>query len=91
MKSNNILLAGFPLVASLWEVIDAVLEAVSRCTVAGTTIHIPLNALLALVLVLALTAAQFKLAASIARKGNWCHHNVNCVLEIMCIAYALYT
>lgn len=91
MKSNNILLAGFPLVASAWELVDAVLEAAQQCTVSGTMIHIPLIAVLALALVLTLTLVQFKLASTIARKGNWCHHNVNCVLEIMCIAYALYT
>ena len=87
----DILLAAFPLVASAWELWDAVIETVSTCQIHGWLIHIPLMGIFYLVLVFGLTFGQYALANSIARRSGWSSNMVNSGLEIALLAYSLLT
>lgn len=99
MQSNNtvarsasdFLLAVFPLVASLWEVWDAIAEIAETSHINGWLIHIPITGMLYFMLVVGLTLGQYALANSIAQKGGWCSHKVNSGLELAMLAYALFT
>ena len=83
------LLEIFPLVASLWELSDAVLETVAMSYIYdGTTIiHIPLYYILKIV---GLTALQYTLAFVIARISGWSKHSVNAVLEVALLTYYVF-
>ena len=101
MKTNNILvdqktlvnflLGAFPLVASLWEAIDAAVEVASVSHISGTMIHIPLSGILLLLATLFLTIGQFALSSAIARKSGWSSHTVNSGLELVMLAFSVFT
>ena len=92
-RSNpiNLLLAIFPLAASLWEAVDAAVEVVSISHVSGTMVHIPLSGILLLLVTLFLTIGQFALSSAIARKSGWSNHAVNSGLELAMLAFSLFT
>lgn len=92
-RSNpiNLLLAVFPLVASLWEAVDAVVEVTSICHVSGTMVHVPLSGILLLLVTLFLTIGQFALSSAIARRSGWSEHTVNSGLELAMLAYSVFT
>ena len=90
-KPSDFLLAVFPLVASAWELLDAVIETAETCQINGWLIHVPVTGICYLALVLGLTFGQYALANTIARKGGWCHHKVNSYLELAMLAYSLFT
>lgn len=90
-KSSDSLLAVFPLVASLWEVCDAVTEIAETSQINGWCIHIPITGIFYFVLVLGLTFGQYTIARAIARNSGWCHHKVNSGLELVVLAYSLFT
>ncbi len=90
-KPSDVLLAVFPLVASAWELFDAIEEIAGTCQINGWLIHIPLPGIVYFLLVLGLTFGQYAIARAIARKGGWCHHKVNSGLELAMLAYSLFT
>lgn len=90
-KSSDILLAVFPLVASAWELLDAIFEVAGTSHINGWIIHVPVTGMLYFMLVVGLTLGQYALANSIAQKGGWCSHKVNSGLELAMLAYALFT
>ena len=95
MKSNNLLLAGFPLVASLCEATDATIEAAHHCTFHGVMVHIPLmtavHLFITLLLYAFITIQQYKLASAIAHESGWCSHQINGIQEIILLAYTMIT
>jgi hypothetical protein len=88
---SDVLLAVFPLVASVWELFDAIAEIAETCLINGWVIHIPFTGIVYFLLVLGLTFGQYALANSIAQKGGWCHHKVNSGLELAMLAFSLFT
>ena len=92
-RSNpiNLLLVIFPLAASLYEAVDAVVEVVSISHVSGTMVHVPLTGVLLLLVSLFLTIGQFALSSVIARKSGWSSHTVNSGLELVMLAFSLLT
>ena len=90
-KTSDTLLAVFPLVASAWEIFDAIVEVTHTCYINGWLIHIPIAGIVYLALVFGLTFGQYALANSIARKSGWSSHTVNSGLELTMLAYSLFT
>lgn len=90
-KPSDFLLAAFPLVASLWELFDAIAEIAETCQTNGWVVHIPVTGIIYFTLVLGLTFGQYAIARAIARKGGWCHHKINSGLELAMLAYSLFT
>ena len=95
MKSNNFLLAGFPLVASLCEATDATIEAAHHCTFHGVIVHIPsmvaFRLLITLLLYAAITFQQYQLADAIAHESGWCSHQINSIQEVVLLVYTMIT
>jgi len=83
------LLVGFPLIASIWELLDPIVEIYRGLEIHGTIIHIPGMGMFNLVLAIALTFGQYALASKIAGK-RYSKHVINTVLELALLAYTVF-
>ena len=95
MKSNNLLLAGFPLVASLCEATDATIEAAHHCIFHGMMVHVPpttaIHLFITLLLYAAITFQQYQLADAISHESGWCSHKINGIQEVILLVYTMIT
>ena len=85
--SIEFLLEIFPIVASLWEFHDAIMETIAMSYTYGTMIHIPIYYMAKII---GLTAAQYTLAFWIARASGFSKHSVNAVLEVLLLLYYVF-
>jgi hypothetical protein len=77
----------FPVVASLLEFGEAIVETVEMSYIHGFIIHIPVHFISEVV---GLTLAQYAIAFLIAYKSKWSKHSVNATLEVVLLLYCVF-
>jgi len=90
-KAIFLLLVGFPLIASIWELLDPIFEIYRGLIVHGTLIRIPGMGIFNLVLAITMTFGQYALSDKIANKTRYSKHAVNTALELVLLAYTVFT